>query len=85
MKNKPFIRNLIAVLGITVSIAVIVLSVLQIFGVWQDALYLIIPLLVLNQLGLAYGQWEHNRKIAWFSICASAVIFICYIVVLFVK
>ena len=47
MKNKPFIRNLIAVFGITVSIAVIVLSVLQIFGVWQDALYLTIPLLVL--------------------------------------
>ena len=77
--------GIVQVLGIAVSVAIVVLAVLQLFGVWKDSAYIYIPLLGFNQLGLAYGQWEHNRKISWFSIRSAAVIFICYIVVLFVK
>lgn len=68
-----------------VSVAIIVLSVLQIFDVWDKAINVLVPLEGLNLLGLAYVQWKPNRKVAYFSIGAAVFIFICTIIVFFVK
>ncbi|MBQ8623679.1 MAG: hypothetical protein IJ424_04785 [Oscillospiraceae bacterium] len=70
---------------IIVCVAVIILSVMQIFGIWDKAINVSVPLLGLNQLGMAYTQWQPNRKIAYFSLGTAAFILICLIVVFFVK
>lgn len=83
--KKSVLHNIIAIFMIIICVAVIVLSVLQIFGIWDKAVNVLVPLLGLNQLGMAYAQWKPNRKIAYFNLGAAAFILICSIVVFFVK
>ncbi len=83
-KNTP-LHNFIAVLGIIISVAVIVLAVLQIFDIWNNAITVFMPLMGLNQLCQAYTQWNTNRKVAYFNIGTAGFILICTIVIFFVK
>ena len=88
MKTKwnetPTSHKIAAVFSIVVSLAVVVLSVIQIIGnVWDGAINLCIPLLGVQLLCQAYIQWNANRKIAFFSIGVAAFILICAIVVFF--
>ncbi|MBE6568623.1 MAG: DUF4181 domain-containing protein [Ruminococcaceae bacterium] len=85
--KHPQLHTTIVILGILISITVIVLAGLQIIGVWENAACVFIPLLGLHQLCQAYIQWNHNhsRKIAIINIAAAVFIFICSIVVFFVK
>ncbi len=85
--KHPQLHTTIVILGILISIAVIVLAGLQIIGVWENAACVFIPLLGLHQLYQAYIQWNHNhsRKIAIINIAAAVFIFVCSIVVFFVK
>ncbi len=83
--KKSVLHNIIAVFLIIICVAVIILSVLQIFDIWDGAINILVPLLGLNQLGMAYAQWKPNRKIAYFSLGCAVFILICSVVVFFVK
>ena len=84
-KKKSVLHNFVVALGILVSIAVIVLACLQIAGVWENAAYVFVPLLGVNQLCQSLIQWNSNRKVAYFELGTAAFILICAIVVFFVK
>lgn len=84
-KDRPLLDKIVSVSGIVVSVAIIALAIIQLFGAWSDAGYVYVPLMGINLLLQAYVQWKPNRKVAVFSLCAAAVIFACAIAVYVLK
>ncbi len=80
-KEGSLCFKIAAVASILVSVTVLVLAILQLFGVWRDAGYAYIPLMGINLLLQAYAQWKPNRGVAVFSLCAAVAVLICAVVV----
>ena len=70
------------VLIIILSVAVIVLAALQLFGIWEDAINVYEPLIGVVLLLQAKLFWKKNRKIAVVQLCAAGFVFICAFVIL---
>ena len=86
MKKKlSVLQIIISVISIISSLSVFVLALLQIFDIWDQAIDVYMPLMGVTMLCQAYMQWNNNRKVAYFSIGTAAFIFICAIMVFFVK
>ena len=83
--EAPLSHKIITVGSIIVSLAVLVLAMLQIFDVWDQAINIFMPLMGVEMLFQAYMQWNNSRKVAYFSIGTAVFIFICAIIVFFVK
>ncbi len=84
-KDASVLHQIVTVISVLVSISVIVLAVLQMFDVWNRAIRVFVPLMGVMLLCQAYTQWNTSRKTAYFSVGAAAFIFVCAIVVFFVK
>lgn len=84
-KNATVMHKIVSVIGILASIAVIVLSVLQMTGVWEQAINICIPLMGLTMLCQAYTQWNISRKVAYLSLGTAVFVFVCSIVVFFLR
>lgn len=84
-KEAPLLFKVITVTSMLASLAVVVLAVLQIFDIWSQAINVYMPLMGVTMLCQAYMQWNNSRKVAYFSIGTAVFIFICAIVVFFVK
>jgi len=84
-KETPLMYKVITTVSILVSLSVVVLAVLQIFDVWRQAANVYMPLMGVTMLCQAYMQWNNSRKVAYFSIGTAVFIFICAMVVFFVK
>lgn len=78
-------HKLVTAISIPASLSVVVLAVLQIFDVWDQAVNVFMPLMGVTMLCQAYIQWNNSRKVAYFSIGTAVFIFICAIVVFFIK
>lgn len=83
-KDAPLSHKVITVGSIIVSLAVVVLAILQMFDIWAQAVNLCVPLMGVEMLCQAYIQWNTSRKVAYFSIGTAVFIFICAIVVFFI-
>lgn len=84
-KDTPLLHKSITIVSIFASVSVVVLAVLQIFDVWNQAINVFMPLMGVTMLCQAYMQWNTSRKVAYFSIGTAIFIFICAIIVFFVK
>ena len=84
-KEASLTHKFVTVFSVIVSISVVVLAILQMFDVWDKSINLCCPLLGVEMLCQAYIQWNTYRKVAYFSIGTAAFIFVCTIVVFFVK
>ncbi len=84
-KDAPLLHKIVTVISILASLSVVVLAVLQISNVWNQAINICIPLMGITMLCQAYIQWNNSRKVAYFSIGTAIFIFICAIIVFFVK
>lgn len=84
-KDLPLSHRIVTVFSVTVSLAVIVLALLQIFDIWTQAVDLCIPLMGVNLLCQTYTQWNTNRKSAYFSLGCAALVFACAIAVFFIR
>lgn len=78
-------KKTITVISVIVSLAVVTLAILQILNVWSQAINVCIPLMGVSMLCQAYVQWNTSRKVAYFSIGTAVFVFICSIVVFFIK
>ena len=78
--NKVII---VSIIGIVLSVAIMVLAVMQLFGIWKYAINVMEPLMGLLMLINAYQNWKQNRLVAYFSIGVAIFIFIVSIVILF--
>ena len=84
-KDAPLSHKIVTIISILTSLSVVVFAVLQIFDIWNQAINLCVPLMGITMLCQAYIQWNVSRKVAYFSIGSAVVIFICAIVVFFIK
>ena len=85
MKEVSALHKVVFVISIISSLAVVVWAVLQIFDIWNQAINISMPLMGVTMLCQAYMQWNNSRKVAYFSLCVAAFIFVCAIVVFFIK
>jgi len=69
-------------LRIVLSACVIVLSVLQLCGVYEKATYISTPLMGIVLLISSVQEWKQRRSVAIFGLCAAVFIFICTGVIL---
>ena len=84
-KNAPLLQKVVTIISILASLSVVVLAVLQMFNVWDQAINVFMPLMGVTMLCQSYMQWNNSRKVAYFSIGTAVFIFICAIIVFFVK
>ena len=84
-KNAPLLQKVVTIISVLASLSVVVLAVLQMFNVWDQAINVFMPLMGITMLCQAYMQWNNSRKVAYFSIGTAVFIFICAIIVFFVK
>ena len=84
-KDSPLSHKIITVFSVIVSLAVVMLAVLQILDIWTQAINLCIPLMGVNLLCQTYTQWNTSRKSAYFSLGCAVFVFACAIAVFFVK
>ena len=74
--------RIINALIIILSVAVIALAVLQLLGIWEDAINVYEPLIGVVLLLQAIYHWKKNRTVAIISLCAAGFILTCAIVIL---
>ena len=89
MKSKwtdaPLLHKIVTIISILVSLSVVVLAVLQVFDIWNQAINICVPLMGITMLCQAYIQWNTSRKVAYFSIGTAVFVFIFAIVVFIIK
>ena len=84
-KDAPLLHKIVTIISILASLSVVVLAVLQMFDIWNQAIDVSVPLIGITMLCQAYTLWNASRKVAYFSIGAAVFAFIYAIVVFFVK
>ena len=84
-KDTPISYKVVTIISVLASLSVVVLAVLQMFDIWDRAINVFMPLMGVTMLCQSYMQWNNSRKVAYFSIGTAVFIFICSIVVFFVK
>ena len=82
-KDAPLLHKVVTIISVLASLSVVVLAILQIFDVWEQAINIYMPLMGVTMLCQSYMQWNTSRKVAYFSIRTAAFIFICAIIVFF--
>lgn len=82
-KDAPLLHKIVTIISIFASLSVVVLAILQMFDIWQQAVNICIPLMGVTMLCQACVQWNNSRKVAYFSIGTAVFIFICAIIVFF--
>lgn len=82
-KDMPLLHKVVTIASMLISLAVIVLAILQIFDIWTQAVNVLVPLTGVTMLCQAYTQWNISRKVAYFSIGVAVFVFICAIAVFF--
>lgn len=82
-KDAPLLHKIVTIISIFASLSVVVLAILQMFDIWQQAVNICIPLMGVTMLCQAYVQWNNSRKVAYFSIGTAVFIFIFAIIVFF--
>ena len=85
MKKTSLMHTLVTIASIIISISIVVLAALEISGRYENATEIFVPLLGLNLLCQAYTQRKSSRKITYFLIGTAIFIFICSIVIFFIK
>ncbi len=81
--KKTLLSKILTIIGFIVSITVIILAILNIFILWNNAIYVYEPLIVVLILIQAKEYWQKNKKVAYISLFAAIFIFIVTIVILF--
>ena len=81
--RMPAGRKALTIAGFILSVAVIVLAALSLFGVWNNSGMLYIPLLGVLMFTQAAQMWKINKKSAVFSLVAGVVILILWVIGMF--
>ena len=82
-KEMSTVNKVVLVSRIVLSIVIIVLALLQIFGVLENAINYTMPLLGVYFLIVSMQEWKRQRGTALFSVGMAVFIFIVAFVVWF--
>ena len=83
-KQKLWYERIIFIAGLLSSFAVVVLSVLQICDVWNDAAYAYMPLMSITMLSQAYENRNRSKGVAVFSLGTAIFSLVSWVLVAFV-
>ena len=83
-KQRLWYERIIFIAGLLSCVAVVVLSVLQICDVWNDAAYAYMPLMSITMLSQAYEHRKKNKGVAWFSLGTAIFSLVSWVLVVFV-
>lgn len=67
------------------SVLVIILALLQLFGVWKDAAFAYLPLLCVNTLATAASNWKTNRTAAVVNLVCAGIMLVCIVAVVYFR
>ncbi len=81
--KKTMLSKVLTVVGFIISITIIILSFLQIFSVWDNAIYIYEPLAGILMLIQTIEYWNKNKSVAYISLFASIFIFAVAIFIFF--
>ncbi len=76
-------KTLAGIIGLAVSVAIIVLSLLQLFNIWDNAINVFEPLVGILMLIQALENWKTNKAVAYFSLFVAIFVLIVSIIILF--
>lgn len=82
-EQKSLFMKFITIVGFIISIAIMILSFLQIFDIWDKAINIFEPLLGVLMLIQTIENWESNKRTAYFSLFVAIFIFLVAIIILF--
>lgn len=70
-------EKIILAMRIALSVIVVVFALLQVSGVWDQAVDYAVPLLGIYLLALSVQEWKEKRGSVILSICLALFIFAC--------
>lgn len=82
-KEKSTAEKILSAVGIVCSVSVIVLAVLQLAGVWENAGYVYLPLTAVTMLIQTVEFWNRSKPTAILSLCAAVLILIAVAIGIF--
>lgn len=82
-RKQLWYEKVLHIIGFFAAIGVIVLGLLQLLGIWEEAGYAYIPCLALLQLIQAFVN--RSRKLMIFCLCCGIFIAICWIAVICIR
>ena len=82
--NKKTISfKILTIFGLIISVTIIVLALMQIFNIWDNAINVFEPLLGVLMIIQAIENWKTNRSTSYFSLFVALFIFLVAIIILF--
>ncbi len=82
--KKTLLSKILTIIGYIISITVIILAILQIFNIWEKAMYVYIPLGGILMLIQAIENWKKNKSVAYISLF-TAIFMIAVAVFIFLN
>jgi len=84
-KEKTAFNKVGSVTVILCSVLIIVLAMLQLLGIWENAVLAYMPLACVNMLFFTVSYWKTNRGTAIFNLVAAVFVLLCTVVIIIVK
>lgn len=82
IKNgKQTYEKVLFIVGCICSISIIILASMQLLGIWEKAINVFEPLVVVLMLIQTIQNWKKNRPVAIVSLCAGIFIFIVAVLI----
>ena len=85
MREKLSWHHAAAVITVLLGAAIMVLAILQVFGIWDRAILAFMPLLVVRNLFRAALEWKDYRKGAYIYLGTAGFLLICTAVIWVMK
>lgn len=83
-KEKSKVDKALTITRMIASFCVVVVSLLQLFEIWDKAINVSVPLIGVVLMLQSIQEWKKNRGVAIFGLGAALFIFVCAIVVWFI-
>ena len=81
-KERSLFYKILLILGLVISISIIILAILQLLGIYDEAINIFEPLLGVLMIIQAIENFKINKKLAVYSILVAIFIFLVFFVIL---
>lgn len=81
----PTSEKVLFIIRITLSAAIIILALLQLFKVWDRSIDVLVPLTALLIITVGLERWKANRTAAFVCFAAAAILLGFAVAVFFMK
>lgn len=83
-EKRTLAEKVLTISGVIISIAVIVLAIMQMIGLWKNAFLVSEPLLGVLMVINALNIYKYNKRVAFFNLGIAVFIFIIAIITFFI-